>query len=59
MFKEQFNSINIYCWLTMHLMLGPENKHFDLRGLYVSKSIPQSVFGAKIEHYRQGRAEGD
>lgn len=59
MFKKQFNSIYIYCRLTMHQTLVSQNKHFALRGLHASKSILQSTFGAKIEQCGQERVEGD
>lgn len=59
MFKKQFNSIYIYCRLTMHQTLVSQNKYFALRGLHASKSVSQSAFGAKIEQRRQERVEGD
>lgn len=59
MFKKQFNSIYVYCRLTMHQTLVSQNKHFALRGLHESKSISQSKFGGKIEQCRQERVEGD
>lgn len=43
----------------MHPTLGPQDKHFASRHLYVSKSTPQSVAEAKTEQCRQGRVEGD
>lgn len=59
MFKKQFNSIYIYCKLTMHQTLVSQNKYFALRGLHTSQSVSQSAFGAKIEQCRQERVEGD